>query len=122
VTILVVDDEPLLRRLLRSMLERSGFQVDEAHDGLDALSQIQQKIPDLLIVDYMMPEMDGPDICRAVRCQKQTAHVPVIMLSARTDDRSAQHSMDAGATLCLQKPLGFRDLVGNVQRLIHTIH
>ncbi|MCA9996664.1 MAG: response regulator [Anaerolineales bacterium] len=117
-TILVVDDEPLLRRLLRSMLERGGFQVDEAQDGLDALSKIQTKVPDLLIVDYMMPKMDGPDTCRAVRCHEQTAHVPVIMLSARTDDRSAQHSLDAGATLCLQKPLGFRDLVGSVERLL----
>ncbi|MCA9964401.1 MAG: response regulator [Anaerolineales bacterium] len=117
-TILVVDDEPLLRRLLRSMLERGGFQVDEAQDGLDALAKIQTKVPDLLIVDYMMPKMDGPDTCRAVRCHEQAAHVPVIMLSARTDDRSAQHSLDAGATLCLQKPLGFRDLVGSVERLL----
>lgn len=118
-TILVVDDEPLLRRLLRSMLERGGFEVDEAQDGLDALAKIQTNIPDLLIVDYMMPKMDGPDTCRAVRCQKQTAHLPVIMLSARTDDRSAQQSIDAGATLCLQKPLGFRDLVGSVKQLLH---
>ena len=101
------------------MLERGGFQVDEAQDGLDALSKIQTNVPDLLIIDYMMPKMDGPDTCRAVRCQEQTAHLPVIVLSARTDDRSAQHSMDAGATLCLQKPLGFRDLVGNVKRLLH---
>lgn len=100
------------------MLERGGFQVDEAQDGLDALAKIQTKVPDLLIVDYMMPKMDGPDTCRAVRCHEQAAHVPVIMLSARTDDRSAQHSLDAGATLCLQKPLGFRDLVGSVERLL----
>lgn len=102
------------------MLERGGFQVDEAQDGLDALAKIKTNIPDLLIVDYMMPKMDGPDTCRAVRCHDQTAHLPVIVLSARTDDYSAQHSLAAGATLCLQKPLGFRDLVGNVKRLLQS--
>ncbi|MEM7116370.1 MAG: response regulator [Chloroflexota bacterium] len=116
-TILVVDDEPLLRRLLRSMLERSGFDVDEAKDGRDALSKIRDKVPDLMIVDYMMPEMDGPDICRAVRKQHHTAHVPVIMLSARSDERMAQSCLEAGANLCLQKPTGFKELVGNVRRL-----
>lgn len=117
-TILVVDDEPLLRRLLRSMLERGGFQVDEAQNGSDALSKIQENMPDLVIVDYMMPEMDGPDVCRAVRTQMQTAHLPVIMLSARNDAQMAQRSLDSGATLCLQKPMGFKDLVGNVRRLL----
>lgn len=116
-TILVVDDEPLLRRLLRSMLERGGFDVDEAQNGRDALSKIQRKIPDLLIVDYMMPEMDGPDICRAVREQSNTAHVPVIMLSARTDERTERVSLEAGADLCLQKPMGFRELMATVRRL-----
>lgn len=120
-TILVVDDEPLLRRLLRSMLERSGFSVDEAKNGRDALSKIRDKVPDLMIVDYMMPEMDGPDICRAVRRQSTTAHVPVIMLSARSDERMAQHSLDAGATLCLQKPTGFKDLVRNVRQLTQHV-
>ena len=120
VTILVVDDEPLLRRLLRSMLERSGFDVDEAQDGHDALSKIRDNVPDLMIVDYMMPEMDGPDICRAVRKRQDTAHVPVIMLSARSDERMAQSSLEAGANLCLQKPTGFKELVANVRRLMRT--
>ena len=117
-TVLVVDDEAMTRDLLRMMLQRANFSVLEAEDGLDALEKVKQTLPDLIVLDVMMPNMNGYAVCEAIRAEKATAHIPVIMLSARTDDRSAQHSLDAGATLCLQKPLGFRDLVGSVERLL----
>ena len=84
-SVLVVDDEPMARTLLRLMLVRAGFDVHEAEDGFDALEKVKKQPPDVMILDVMMPGMDGFTVCEVLRDDQTTAQIPVIMLSAKTD-------------------------------------
>ena len=113
-SVLVVDDEPMARTLLRLMLVRAGFDVSEAEDGYDAL----EKIPDLVILDVMMPGLDGFSVCRAVRESALTAHLPVIMLSAKTDLDSVNRGLRAGANKYLTKPISPDELARQVRSVL----
>lgn len=114
-SILVVDDEPMARDLLRLMLERSGFKIIEAVDGYDALEKISQHRPDLIILDVMMPGIDGFEVCRTLRAQPDTAELPIIMLSARTQAKSIQEGLDSGANRYLSKLISRKELVQNIK-------
>ena len=104
-TILIVDDEAMARTLLRLMLVRGGFQVREAEDGSDALQKIGVEPPDLVLLDVMMPGLDGFEVCAALRGAEKTAALPIIMLSAKTDPASINKGLQVGATSYLTKPL-----------------
>ncbi|MCP5096941.1 MAG: response regulator [Chloroflexi bacterium] len=101
--ILIVDDEPMIRHLLQCILQMDGFQVEEASDGLEALGKIQSNQPDLILMDYMMPNMDGITTCKELRKQPETAHVPIIMLSANVQPGLVERSTKAGVTSFLDK-------------------
>lgn len=117
-SVLVVDDEPMARTLLRLMLVRAGFEVSEAEDGYDALEKIEAEIPDLVILDVMMPGMDGFSVCRAVRESARTAALPVIMLSAKTDLESVNRGLRAGANKYLTKPISPDELTRQVRSIL----
>ncbi len=117
-SVLVVDDEPMARTLLRLMLVRAGFDVSEAEDGYDALERIKEEIPDLVILDVMMPGLDGFSVCRAVRESARTAHLPVIMLSAKTDLDSVNRGLRAGANKYLTKPISPDELARQVRSVL----
>ena len=117
-SVLVVDDEPMARTLLRLMLVRAGFEVLEAEDGFDALDQIKQRLPDVMILDVMMPGMDGFAVCETLRNDDNTAELPVIMLSAKTDLDSVNRGLRAGATKYLTKPVSPEDLTRNVRDVL----
>jgi DNA-binding response OmpR family regulator len=117
-SVLVVDDEPMARTLLRLMLVRAGFEVSEAEDGYDALEKIEAEIPDLIILDVMMPGMDGFSVCRAVRESTRTAALPVIMLSAKTDLESVNRGLRAGANKYLTKPISPDELTRQVRSIL----
>ena len=104
-SVLVVDDEPMARTLLRLMLVRSGYEVIEAVDGQDALQKLETSTPDLIILDVMMPGIDGFMVCSTIRENSLLSHLPVIMLSAKSDLQSAQRGMESGATKYLTKPI-----------------
>ncbi len=112
--ILVVDDEDDVRTVLRLMLTHAGYDVREAEDGEIALRRIEQEPPDLILLDVLMPGMDGFEVCRRVRENPQTANIPVIILSARKDSRSRQEGFRAGATKYLTKPLAPDQLIWHV--------
>jgi len=114
-TILVVDDDPKIVRLVRTYLEREGFRVVEASDGKSALAAIALEAPALVVLDLMLPEVDGLSIIRAVRRNNRT---PMIMLSARgtTADRIA--GLEAGADDYLPKPFSPAELVVRVKRIL----
>jgi DNA-binding response OmpR family regulator len=114
-SVLVVDDEPMARTLLRLMLVRAGFEVLEAADGLDALSKVKVQLPDVMILDVMMPGMDGFAVCEALRQEAETAELPIIMLSAKTDVNSVRKGLEAGATKYLTKPVSPDELTQNVR-------
>lgn len=104
-TILVVDDEPNARSLLRLILVRAGFEVLVAQDGYEALKEVQEKIPDAMILDIMMPGIDGFEVCEKLRSNEETANLPIIMLSARADSESVNKGLRVGATKYLTKPV-----------------
>ena len=108
----------MARTLLRLMLVRAGFEVLEAEDGFDALDQIKQRLPDVMILDVMMPGMDGFAVCETLRNDDDTAELPIIMLSAKTDLDSVNRGLRAGATKYLTKPVSPEDLTRNVRDVL----
>lgn len=118
--VLVVDDEPMARTLYRLMLVRAGFEVFEAEDGYDALDKVKLHPPDVMILDVMMPGIDGFQVCEELRRQELTASLPIIMLSAKTDLDSVNRGLRAGATKYLTKPVSPEDLTQHVHEVLVT--
>ena len=118
-SVLVVDDEPMTRDLIRLMLQRAGFQVREAEDGEDALRRLEiDGVPDIFILDVMMPNMDGLTLCRKLRENAATAETPVIMLSAKTAQSAVNDGLEAGANKYLTKPIARAELIANLRGLL----
>ncbi len=117
-SILLVDDDPALRGLLRQMLELGGYIVHEAEDGLDALKKLENIDPDVLVLDVMMPNMDGVTLCKKIRTDVSTMNIPIIMLSGKTQDKAVQEGLDAGANKYLKKPISFTDLISHVKEVL----
>ncbi len=117
-SVLIVDDEQMARTLLRLMLVRAGFQVREAVDGFDALEKLQEDTPDLIILDVMMPGLDGFAVCMSIRNEPTTADIPVIMLSAKSDMGSVNKGIQAGTTKYLTKPVSPENLTRYVRDLL----
>ena len=113
-SVLIVDDEPMARTLLRLMLVRAGFNVSEAEDGFDALEKVKRNRPDIILLDVMMPGMDGFSVCETLRSESETAALPVIMLSAKTDLNSVNKGLQVGATKYLTKPISPEELTRHV--------
>lgn len=114
--VLIVDDEAANRLLLRDPLEARGFQVTEAENGLQALVAIAEKIPDTILLDVMMPGMDGFQLCRKFKSEPRTVHVPVLMITALSERKERLLGIEAGANDFLNKPVDMQDLllrVGN---------
>lgn len=114
-SVLIVDDEPMARTLLRLMLVRAGFHVSEAEDGFDALEKVRKNRPDVVLLDVMMPGMDGFTVCEKIRSEGSTSEIPVIMLSAKTDLDSINKGLRAGATVYLTKPISPEELTQHVK-------
>lgn len=109
--VLVVDDESRMRRFIRMNMELEGYQVIEADNGIKALDQIRQHNPDLLIMDVMMPEMDGFETLRLVR---EISTVPVILLTVKSDEEDKTRGLDLGADDYVTKPFSPRELSSRV--------
>ncbi len=116
--IMVVDDEVNILLLLDITLKRRGFTVLKAADSCSALTMLEASTPDLFILDVMMPGMDGLELCRRIRARPATAHTPVIMLSARYDQRSVERGLAAGANAYLPKMSLHSDLVTEVRNML----
>jgi CheY-like chemotaxis protein len=117
-SVLVVDDEPMTRTLLQLMLAPADYEVTEAGDGLEALAKVEQENPDIIILDIMMPNMDGLSVCRALRQNEATAAMPVILLSAKTTPNAIQEGFFAGANRYLTKPVSRKDLLVSLAELL----
>jgi len=114
-TILVVDDEPKIVQLARDYLEKSGFKVLTSGDGQQALAITRQEHPDLIVLDLMLPGMDGLDVCRAIR---RESDVPIIMLTARAEETDQLIGLELGADDYITKPFSPRALVARVRALL----
>ncbi len=113
--ILIVDDEVKIVRGVRKYLEGSGFSVIEAYDGLSGLSVARRENPDLIVLDLMLPKMDGLDVCRRIR---QESSVPIIMLTARVDETDKLVGLELGADDYVTKPFSPRELVARVRAVL----
>lgn len=117
-TILVVDDEPVLVDTIAYNLEQAGYRVITAADGSSALEAAQRITPDLIILDIMLPEMDGLEVCRQLRREKNTATTPIMMLTARGDEIDKVVGLEVGADDYVTKPFGRRELLARVRALL----
>lgn len=117
-TILVVDDEANIRDLARLYLEKEGYQVLTAVDGRQALDLVKQDPPTLLVLDLMLPEIDGWEVCRQIRAD---SNLPILMLTARTDDIDKIVGLEMGADDYLTKPFNPRELVARVRAILRRI-
>ncbi|MCA9874476.1 MAG: response regulator [Anaerolineales bacterium] len=122
-SVMVVDDEPMTRTLLQLMLAPADCEVVEAEDGLDALEKVKEKLPDVIVLDVMMPNMDGITLCRVLRDDPQTADLPIILLSAKTSAEAIQEGLLAGANKYLTKPVARHALVSSIEEVLAvTVH
>jgi len=119
--ILVVDDEIGALTLIGIMLERGGFSVLKAKDANSALAVLDQQTPDMIILDVMMPGMDGIELCGVIRERTDTVTTPVLILSARGDAESVMRGMEAGANDYLPKPILHHDLVAKVRSMLNEV-
>jgi two-component system KDP operon response regulator KdpE len=113
--ILVVDDELSIIKLLRANLETNGYEVLAAMDGAEALQVIEKEFPDLIILDIMMPKIDGFEVCRRIR---EWSQIPIIMLSARHDVAEKAKCLNSGADDYITKPFGVNELIARVRAIL----
>ena len=114
-TILVVDDEPHLVDVIRLTLEREGYQVAEADNGYRALARMREDLPDLVLLDVMMPEMDGLETLKEIRA---ASTVPVIMLTVRATEQDKVRGLELGADDYIAKPFSHRELVQRIKAVL----
>ena len=116
--LLVVDDEPRMTRFIRMNLELEEYRVIEAHNGLEALDKVRTDLPDLVILDVMMPELDGFETLEMLR---EVSNVPVIMLTVRADEEDKVRGLELGADDYVTKPFGARELTSRVRAVLRRI-
>jgi len=117
-TILIVEDEAPLLTLLRYNLEKQGFRVEEATDGQEALLRVSENKPDLVLLDWMLPTLSGIEVCRQIRRRPATRDLPVIMVTARTEDQDAVRALDIGADDYITKPFAVEALLARIRALL----
>ncbi len=116
--VLVVEDEAALVTMLRYNLEKQGFRVEEAVDGQEALIRIAEGTPDIVLLDWMLPVMSGIEVCRQIRRRPATRDLPVIMVTARTEDQDAVRGLNTGADDYITKPFNMEALLARMRALL----
>ena len=116
--ILIVDDEKDIAELISYNLEKEGFFVLKAYDGEAALRKVKAQKPDLIILDLMLPEISGLDVCKAVRNSSETANIPIIMLTAKAEEIDKIIGLDMGADDYITKPFGIKELIARVRAML----
>ncbi len=117
-TVLVVEDEAPLLTLLRYNLEKQGFRVDEAADGQEALLRVAEARPDIMLLDWMLPSLSGIEVCRQLRRRTETRDLPIIMVTARTEDQDAVRALDIGADDYIAKPFAIEHVIARIRALL----
>ncbi len=118
IKILVVDDEPDILEFISYNLKKENFKVKTATNGKEALAQIEKRMPDLIILDIMMPEMDGIELCHLIRSKKKYEHIIIAFLTARSEDFTQIAALDMGGDDFIQKPIKPRLLLSRIKALL----
>jgi phosphate regulon transcriptional regulator PhoB len=116
--VLIVEDEPDIRRLITFHLSREGFRCRAASTGAEALREVTSALPDLVVLDLMLPEVDGLEVCRRLRSDPASAGVPIIMLTARADEVDRVVGLEIGADDYVVKPFSPKELVARVRAVL----
>src|SRR5476649_1614078 len=116
--ILIVEDDPDIAELVARYLDKAGFTTERAASGREALQAIALRPPELLVLDLMLPQVDGLEICRLVRAGEKTAAIPIIMLTARAEESERIVGLELGADDYLAKPFSPNELVARVRALL----
>lgn len=119
--VLIVEDDTALEALLAYNLEKEGYKISVANDGEDALLQIAEQVPDLIILDWMLPKLSGIEVCRRLRAKQATKNIPIIMLTARTDESDKIRGLDTGADDYLHKPFSVAELKARIRAVLRRI-
>ena len=120
--ILAVDDERHIVRLVEVNLQRAGYEVVTAYDGREALEKVKAEKPDLVVLDVMMPYMDGFEVLKNLKADPETAEIPVIMLTAKAQDADVFRGWQSGVDCYLTKPFNPMELLTFVKRLFENSH
>jgi two-component system alkaline phosphatase synthesis response regulator PhoP len=119
--ILVVDDERHIVRLVEVNLARAGYEVVTAYDGVEALEKVEQEIPDMVVLDVMMPRMDGFEVLKNLQADDKYRDIPVIMLTAKAQDADIFKGWQSGVSSYLTKPFNPKELLVFVQRIFQSM-
>jgi DNA-binding response OmpR family regulator len=117
--ILIVDDEPNILMSLDFLFKKKGFEVFVARNGREAMQLLEENTPNITLLDIMMPEVDGYEVCRFIRQHDQLKHMGVIFLSAKSKKTDMDKGIEAGADMYMTKPFSTRELVENVNTVIN---
>jgi two-component system, OmpR family, phosphate regulon response regulator PhoB len=118
---LVVEDESSLVELVRYNLERDGFEVLSAGDGEEAMVMIDERAPDIVLLDWMLPGLSGVEVCRRLRAKPSTRNLPVIMITARSEESDRIRGLDTGADDYLAKPFSMAELIARIRAVLRRI-
>lgn len=116
--ILVVDDDPYILMSLEFLMKKNGFEVMVARNGTEALDIVEKQVPDIVLLDIMMPDVDGYAICKHIKSSKKLKEAKVVFMSAKSKETDIQKGYDLGASLYVTKPFSTRQLLKQVQELI----
>lgn len=119
--ILIVEDEDALATLLQYNLEKEGYRVAVAGDGEEAMARVEESPPDLAILDWMLPKISGIEVCRRIRARPETRNLPVIMLTARSEESDRIRGLDTGADDYVSKPFSMTELTARVRAVLRRI-
>lgn len=119
--IMVVDDETYIVELVKFNLEKEGFQVVVAYDGLSAMELVKSELPELIILDIMLPKMDGLEVCKALKMDSNYHSIPIIMLTARAEEIDTVLGLELGADDYITKPFSPRELIARVKARLRAI-
>lgn len=120
--ILVVDDEEHIRELIKFNLEKNGYKVGCAVDGNEALEYVRKHIPKLILLDLMLPGIDGYDVCKKIRGDKNTANIPIIMITAKGEEIDKILGLELGADDYITKPFSVRELIARVKAMLRRVN
>jgi class 3 adenylate cyclase len=118
--VLVVDDDEANRMLLRDLLETHGYEIVEAENGEQALQKVEQRPPDVILLDVMMPRLDGFEVCRRLKNDARTAHIPILIVTALSERMERMKGIAAGASDFLTKPVDLQELTLRVNHAVHA--
>jgi two-component system phosphate regulon response regulator PhoB len=119
--ILVVEDEDALATLLQYNLEKEGYRVGVAGDGEEALTQVDERLPDVVVLDWMLPKVSGIEVCRRLRASAKTRNLPIIMLTARGEESDRVRGLDTGADDYLVKPFAMTELTARLRAVLRRL-